>query len=86
MSDETDRLNDMATMFEFDYDISAEEMRSRYEKAASARTGQVIICPTCGTSVRKRTYNKKFCSPGCKDRYWNTVDERRKERACLFNR
>lgn len=70
-------------------------MRARYVKATNAKTGSTIACPTCGKSMKKSTYNKVFCSNGrtrgrgrsnCKDRYWNTVDEVRSERAEAFMR
>lgn len=48
-------------------------------------------CPVCGKEFRKKTKHHTFCSNGrqkkggnCKDRYWNTVDEGRKERGKIY--
>lgn len=65
-------------------------MRARYDTAVAAKQGTTFACPSCGKSTVKSTYNKVFCSNGrtarkgqnnCKDRYWNSVDPNRSERA-----
>ena len=70
------------------------KLRARYKAAKAARVGEIIECAFCGRRIIKTTYHKAFCSNGktrkgaggnCKDRYWNTVDEVRRERAVFFN-
>lgn len=65
-------------------------MRARYKLANAAKVGDTFKCPTCGKPTKKTMYNKVFCSNGrtvrrgknnCKDRYWNSVDPARSERA-----
>lgn len=64
-------------------------MRAQYDANRAAKTGSHVNCPVCGVSFKKTTYHKVFCSnqktqrgrSSCKDQYWNTVDEKRYERA-----
>lgn len=63
-------------------------MEAKYKHNLIAATGSIIECPVCSKKFKKATYHKVFCSnqkthgpENCKDRYWNTVDERRRERA-----
>ncbi len=56
-------------------------MRDRYTVANSASVGSGIQCPYCGVSLKKRTYQHKFCNSSCKDHYWNLVDDDRRERS-----
>ena len=65
-----------------------EQMRNRYKAAKAAAVGAVNQCAFCGKQTVKTTYHKAFCSNGrtrkggnCKDRYWNSVDRKRRERA-----
>lgn len=52
-------------------------MREKYQKAKSAKVGEVVICPSCGTQFIKESYQQAFCKSKrgtvCKDKYWNTV-------------
>lgn len=74
---------------EADRQQSFQEKRDLYTIAREAKVGTMIKCPNCKTLHKKTTYHKVFCSnqktkPGrrsCKDRYWNTVDATRMERA-----
>jgi len=66
-------------------------LKKRYEKVKKAKTGSSVECPVCLKKMKKTTYNKVFCSNGrtkqggnCKERYWNSVDDKRRERAKLF--
>jgi hypothetical protein len=58
--------------------------KERYIKATEAKTGSKIECANCGKSMTKKTYQTKFCKNKCKDQYWNTVDEKRRERTKQF--
>lgn len=67
------------------------EMEARYAHATTAKVGAQIQCPTCGTHMTKRSYQHKFCKGKgrnrykCKDRYWDTVDDTRRERAKMWS-
>ena len=70
-----------------------EQMRKRYAAAETAKVGNNIQCAFCGRRVVKTTYHKRFCTNGttrkggnCKDRYWNSVDYNRSERAKQWQR
>lgn len=67
-------------------------MKDRYQVAKLAKTGSTIICPTCGKSHTKTSYQKVFCSNGtknkahnCKDKYWNFTDDSRRERMMIMS-
>jgi hypothetical protein len=74
-----------------------EHMVALYERARNAQVGTQIVCPTCGRTHVKTTYHKVFCSNqkrkrrnngrkrSCKDVYWNSVNDERRERAVQFN-
>jgi hypothetical protein len=74
---------------EADRQKSYQDKRDLYEVAKTAKVGEMIACPNCKKMHKKTTYHKIFCNnqkthPGkrsCKDRYWNTVDEKRRDRA-----
>lgn len=80
------------TALEYEIETAGDfAMDQLYARAKAARVGSMIACPTCGKEHLKTTYHKVFCSNGktkrggnCKDRYWNTVDEERSERAGWF--
>lgn len=57
------------------------DMLDRYVAAKAAKVGTQILCPCCGKRLTKRSYQHKFCNTRCKDQYWNTVDDTRRERA-----
>jgi len=89
MGDEADRLNDETEDLSEDYFDSGlvASMVQKYNAARTASIGSVIRCPTCYRQHQKTTYHKVFCSNGrrrggnCKDRYWNIVDDTRRDRA-----
>lgn len=97
MTDEVDRLADWMEDGDDDrVDVTEElvrKMRARFLLASTANVGDSIVCPTCGKTHIKTTYNKVFCSNGrtnkgranCKDRYHNTVSEERRDRAVYYN-
>jgi hypothetical protein len=67
------------------------DMRSRYAVARRAEMGATIECPCCKKRIVKRTYHRVFCSnqkthgrKNCKDRYWNMVDDKRRDRARAY--
>jgi hypothetical protein len=76
---------------EADREKSYQEKRDLYTIAKNAKVGTMIACPNCKKMHLKTTYHKVFCNnqkthPGkrsCKDRYWNTVDPTRRERALM---
>ena len=54
--------------------------KSRYEIAKTSPIGTELICPGCGQTFIKETYQQTFCKKRtgtqCKDAYWNKVRER----------
>jgi hypothetical protein len=65
-------------------------MRFAFVNAKNANVGAKIVCPGCGKSFVKKTYHNKFCTSkgraNCKDRYWNSVDDVRRNRASQFSK
>jgi len=63
-------------------------MKDAYKLATLAASGSLIACPTCGKKIAKANA-KVFCSNkgagNCKDRYWNTVSDKRRERAVEYS-
>ena len=63
-------------------------MTYRYRIAGLAKVGSDIQCACCGKKFKKKSYQSKFCrnkgQNNCKDKYWNTVDEKRRFRATFF--
>lgn len=58
---------------------------SRYAVAKAAKVKTVINCPTCNKRHLKTTYHNIFCkNRKCKDTYWNTVEDTRRERAKTY--
>ena len=58
---------------------------SRYAVAKAAKVKEVINCPTCNKRHLKTTYYNIFCkNRKCKDTYWNTVEDTRRERAKTY--
>ena len=47
----------------------------QYQLNKQAKVGTTIICPSCGRSFKKRSYQQAFCSNkgknNCKDTYHN---------------
>ena len=48
-------------------------MRERWERAGSARVGEMIQCATCGGDTEKRIDTKRFCSDQCRKEYHRLV-------------
>ena len=71
--------------FEFESSISIDSMKETYEINKRKKVGDKMDCANCNKSVVKKAYQAKFCCVKCKDQYWNTVDDTRRERAKLFN-
>ena len=42
----------------------------------SAKVGELIKCPICGTEFKKKQYSQAFCCTHCKDTYWNAKGDR----------
>lgn len=62
-------------------------LKSRYDKAKAALVKETIRCPNCNKSHVKTTYHKIFCGKvKCKDTYWNTVDDTRRDRAKKYKK
>lgn len=58
--------------------LTVTSMRKIYLQTADVRIGNEMTCPECGSIIRKKTYQHKFCGKICKDRYWNNIDPRKK--------
>ena len=52
------------------------------EVCNNAKIGEEIICPFCGSSHIKKSYQSVFCKTKggtkCKDNYWNNVDSNKR--------
>jgi len=52
------------------------------EACNSAKVGENITCPSCGTEFVKKSYQSVFCKSKkgtkCKDNYWNNVDPKKR--------
>lgn len=59
-------------------------LSEKYAKAKAARVGETVEC-VCGRHFVKKSYQQAFHETGCKDRFWNTVDDKRRARAKFFN-
>lgn len=64
--------------------FTVEKAEELYQKAQQAKVGETIECPTCMCKFTKKTYQQKFHKLRCKDKFWNSVDETRRERAKRF--
>lgn len=53
------------------------KIKELYNLSKNAKVGEKCICPSCGTSFMKTSYQQAFCKSKkgtvCKDKYWNTV-------------
>lgn len=58
----------------------------QYDLNKKAKVGETICCPTCRKKFRKKSYQQAFDKTKCKDRYWNTTDPERLERAKQWNK
>jgi len=61
-------------------------MEQRYAITEKAKIGSQMQCPFCGIFITKTTYNKKFCHKGCKDKYWNNVNDKRRDRSHAYSK
>ena len=43
----------------------------RYDVNKAAKVGETIVCPVCGKSFVKKSYQQAFCCCECKDKYHN---------------
>lgn len=41
-----------------------------------AKCGEMIVCPICGKTFKKKQYSQAFCRTKCKDRYHNDMGDR----------
>ena len=57
-------------------------MRDAYKIAKANKVGELTVCPSCGELFIKVTKAQAFCKNQggtvCKDKYWNTVDPRKR--------
>ncbi len=53
------------------------KIKALYHNAKTAKIGEKCICPSCGNTFIKNSYQQVFCKTYkgtiCKDKYWNTV-------------
>ena len=96
MGEEADALNDRFSGEEINDPnsihyippFSRRVRKHLYDEAKAAKTGTVIECPVCHKRFRKKSYQQAFCSnkgrDNCKDKYWNTMDEKRLMRAIRY--
>lgn len=57
------------------------QMEDLYNAAVNAKVGDTIQCPCCGHKMKKKSYQHKFFNTRHKDKYWNSVDDTRRDRA-----
>lgn len=71
-----------------EYKADINNKKARYKVNKEAKTGSFISCASCGKKIIKKSYQTQFCSNkgmrNCKDRYWNNIDDTRRERAQLW--
>jgi hypothetical protein len=60
--------------------------KSLYETNKAAKVGETICCAFCKKSIQKKSYQQAFCRTKCKDRFWNSTVDSRRERANLFSK
>lgn len=57
-------------------------MRKQYRLNKNSKIGNRCKCPSCGAEFIKSHYQQKFCKTKkgtqCKDKYWNTVIENKR--------
>ena len=58
------------------------KIKAKYELSKSAKVGETCVCPSCGEKFVKSNYQQAFCKTKsgteCKDKYWNTVDSKKR--------
>lgn len=57
---------------------------ARFNENKLAKVGALCVCPACGNGFVKKSYQQKFHSRKCKDRFWN-LQPHRIERTKIFN-
>lgn len=50
--------------------------KEQYRLNKSAKVGEMITCPICGESFRKKQYSQAFCCTEHKDKFWNAKGDR----------
>jgi len=92
MSDEEhgglDGIEEAYEAAEIEQESKRDELLAAWDKSKRAMTGSIVSCPVCHSTFRKTRQNQAFCpvkSRKCKDRFWNTVNDERRERAALMN-
>lgn len=60
--------------------------KARYNENVQKKVGDNCTCPSCGKDFVKKSYQQKFHSTKCKNIYWNSVDDTRRERTKFYNR
>lgn len=53
--------------------------QKRYFTNKGAKTGEIIVCPTCHAQFKKVQYSQVFCCRQCKDKFWNDKGDRHTE-------
>jgi len=89
MSDEghggLDGIEEAYEASEFEQQEIVNTMLASYDLSKRAAVGAQVSCPVCLKPFVKKTCGQAFCrhkGPGnCKDRFWNTVNDERRERA-----
>ena len=70
---------------DYEYRKKVALMESRYNDNKNSAIGAKIRCAGCGKRIIKRNYQTQFCrnkgQGNCKDKYWNNVPVKRRERA-----
>jgi len=66
--------------------VTLEQATQKYIDAEKAKVGEEIHCSCCNHKFIKKTYQQKFHKIKCKDRYWNSVDPVRRERAKQYSK
>lgn len=73
-----------------EYERWLDEMYQRYYENKNIPTGNKIKCACCGKTIIKHNYQTQFCSNkgsgNCKDRFWNNIDEQRRNRQKKFRK
>lgn len=67
-----------------------EQLRRGYELAKVAVVGSTVLCPVCHRAFKKvvkaQVFDRSKGPRNCKDRYWNAVNDDRRERAIIMQR
>ena len=72
-------------MRERSFEKLRDSMMLIYDFNIKVKVGNYMRCPTCVKSIIKKSYQHKFCCTKHKDKYWNTVNDVRRERAKRYN-